>query len=64
MRAMVVLSGYAHPLYDKALTGWRREERVALADGAKERIEVLWINPLAAGRLSVEGKASKQTALL
>jgi DNA adenine methylase len=64
LKGMVVLSGYAHPLYDMALAGWRREEREALSDCAKKRTEVLWINPLAAGRLSVEGKASKQTALL
>ena len=40
----VVLSGYPSPLYDDALKGWRRIERRALADGARERIEVLWSN--------------------
>lgn len=40
----VILSGYPHPLYDKALVGWRRVERAALADGAKKRTEVIWIN--------------------
>lgn len=44
---MVVLSGYPHPLYDEALVGWRRIEREALADGARARTEVLWINPAA-----------------
>ncbi len=48
---MVVLSGYPHPLYDDLLAGWRRVERVALADGARERTEVLWINPAAAAAL-------------
>jgi DNA adenine methylase len=48
LRGMVVLSGYASPFYDAALADWRRVERAALADGAKKRIEVLWINPLAA----------------
>jgi DNA adenine methylase len=43
----VVLSGYPHPAYDAALPGWRRVERKALADGARERVEVLWINPSA-----------------
>lgn len=47
LRGMVVLSGYPHPLYDEALTGWRRIEREALADGARARTEVLWINPAA-----------------
>lgn len=47
LQGMVVLSGYPHPLYDAALTGWRRLEREALADGARKRIEVLWINQAA-----------------
>lgn len=45
LQGMVILSGYAHPLYDDALSDWRRIEREALADGARPRIEVLWINP-------------------
>lgn len=44
LKGMVILSGYAHPLYNNALHGWRRIEREALADGARPRIEVLWIN--------------------
>lgn len=48
---MVVLSGYPAPLYDDALAGWKRIEREALADGARKRIEVLWINPRAAHAL-------------
>lgn len=40
----VILSGYPSELYDEALSGWRRIERVALADGASKRTEVLWIN--------------------
>lgn len=48
---MVVLSGYPFQPYDDALEGWLRVERSALADGAKERTEVLWINPRAAERL-------------
>lgn len=51
LTGMVVLSGYPHPLYDAALQGWRRVERAALADGARERTEVLWINPAAAAAL-------------
>lgn len=48
LRGMVVLSGYPSPLYDDALPDWRRVEREALADGARPRIEVLWINPACA----------------
>lgn len=40
----VILSGYAHPSYDAALSDWHRVERPHLADGAKKRTEVLWIN--------------------
>lgn len=50
----VVLSGYPDPMYDSALPGWRRVEREALADGARPRIEVLWINPKCAGALDRE----------
>lgn len=48
LKGSVVLSGYPHPLYDDALPGWRRIERAALADGARARTEVLWMNPRAA----------------
>lgn len=47
LRGMVVLSGYPSDLYDEALSDWHRVERKALADGAKERTEVLWLNPAA-----------------
>jgi DNA adenine methylase len=47
-QGMVVLSGYASPLYDEELySDWHRIEREALADGARKRTEVLWINPAA-----------------
>lgn len=51
---MVVLSGYPHALYDAQLDGWRRIEMSALADGARPRTEVLWINPAAADALDRE----------
>lgn len=51
---MVVLSGYPHPLYEEHLAGWRRVEMHALADGARPRTEVLWINPSAAAALDRE----------
>lgn len=44
LQGSVVLSGYPSPMYDDALPGWRRIEREALADGARPRVEVLWIN--------------------
>lgn len=47
LEGMVVLSGYAHALYDRALAGWRRIEKATLADRALPRTEVLWLNPAA-----------------
>ncbi|WP_026790361.1 DNA adenine methylase [Pleomorphomonas oryzae] len=44
LEGMVVLSGYAHPLYDDALADWRRLELETYADGARPRTEVLWLN--------------------
>lgn len=46
-RSMVIVSGYPATLYDKALTGWRRVEVRAHADGARPRTEVIWMNPAA-----------------
>lgn len=54
LKGMVVLSGYPHSLYDERLADWRRVEKEALADGARPRIEVLWINPACAARLDAE----------
>lgn len=52
LRGMVLLSGYPCAIYDDALPDWRRVERKALADGARERTEVLWINPAASEAVS------------
>lgn len=54
LAGMVVLSGYPSALYDDALSDWTRVERKALADGAAERTEVLWINPYCARLLDNE----------
>lgn len=51
LTGMVVLSGYPSSLYDDALKDWRRVECKALADGARPRIEVLWLNPACARAL-------------
>lgn len=51
LSGMVVLCGYPSDLYDQALPDWRRIERRALADGALERTEVLWLNPALVARL-------------
>jgi DNA adenine methylase len=52
LRGAVVLSGYPSPLYDFAYSDWHRVERQALADGARPRVEVLWLNAVALAGLS------------
>jgi DNA adenine methylase len=52
LKGMVVLSGYPHPMYDETLPDWTRIEKAAHADGARDRTEVLWLNPSAASRSS------------
>lgn len=42
---MVVLSTYPSELYERLYAGWSREEVAALADGARDRTEVLYLNP-------------------
>jgi DNA adenine methylase len=44
LKGSVIVSGYPSQLYDDALQGWHRVQRNALADGAKKRVEVLWMN--------------------
>lgn len=43
LTGMVMLCGYHNPIYDRL--GWETREQKALADGARERTEVLWLNP-------------------
>lgn len=51
VQGMVMLSGYDSPLYDRLFANWRRLERLHHADGAVERLEVLWLCPKAAAAL-------------
>lgn len=49
LQGMVVLSGYPCDLYDRELySGWERHQVAAMADGARARTEVLWLNPACA----------------
>lgn len=54
LTGMVVLSGYGSPLYETALADWRRVETQALADGARPRTEVLWLNPACTAALDAQ----------
>ncbi|RAW18521.1 DNA adenine methylase [Paenibacillus taichungensis] len=47
----VLLSGYAHPMYDNRLKHWQRETKQVRAEAGRIRTEVLWINPVAAGQV-------------
>jgi DNA adenine methylase len=42
---MVVLSGYPCALYDELYGDWDCVKREAMADGARKRIECLWLSP-------------------
>lgn len=42
---MVVISGYASDMYDDLYRGWRKAYKKAHADGARDRVEVLWFSP-------------------
>lgn len=55
VQGMVVLSGYPCDLYDQELfRDWYRAERDAHADGARDRTEVLWLNPSATRALGCD----------
>lgn len=44
LKGFVVLSGYDNEIYNDYLSGWNKVIRKAFADGASERVEVLWTN--------------------
>lgn len=41
----VIVSGYRSALYDELYAGWNCVARAAMADGARERVECLWLSP-------------------
>jgi len=53
LEGMVVLTGYAHEIYESRLQGWTRREtesRISLGRGGGLRHECAWLNPLCAAR--------------
>lgn len=51
-KGMVIVSGYPSDLYDQDLYAeWFKVERRALADGARKRVEKLWLNNAAMAKL-------------
>lgn len=51
LRGMVVLSGYASPLYTDLYPDWRSVTKDTHGDGAVDRTEVLWLNPACSAAL-------------
>lgn len=51
LTGMVIVSGYASSTYDAALAGWERREISTYADGARPRVECLWLNPATSAAL-------------
>lgn len=45
LRGMVVLSGYQNDIYAEMLPNWTLIEKSAHADGARDRVECLWLSP-------------------
>ena len=45
LNGIVVLSGYRNPIYDDLFSSWTRIDKNSHADGARARIESLWISP-------------------
>lgn len=60
IKGMAVVSGYPCALYERLYAGWQRVVRCAHADGARDRVEVLWISSSA----STAGEWSLQPGLL
>lgn len=45
LRGMVVLSGYQNDIYAEMLPNWTLIKKSAHADGARDRVEHLWLSP-------------------
>lgn len=57
VRGMAAVSGYRCDLYDDVFAGWRRIDRIdriARADGARARVESLWLNAACVERFELE----------
>lgn len=44
MKGMVILSGYRSGLYDDLYSDWTRIDKSTMADGARPRVESLWVS--------------------
>lgn len=61
LKGAVVLSGYPCALYDEELySDWERVDRVAMADGARERTEVLWMRNIKHDLFTLDPAATRK----
>lgn len=54
LKGMIVIAGYDCPLYQELFKDWKMVQRSALADGARPRIECLWLNENAVRRSNLK----------
>lgn len=45
LKGYQIICGYDNNIYNDLLVGYRKVSKIALADGAKQRTEILWISP-------------------
>jgi DNA adenine methylase len=59
LKGNVILSGYMSPLYNRLYFDWTRVDHNAFADGARERIECIWIKdaPMSVLNFGIEVRA-------
>lgn len=60
-KGMVILSGYDHPMYHKALPGWETETIGTTAERGARRTECIWLNPKAAASIKAAAGMAKPT---
>lgn len=52
LKGKIIISGYASKLYSEIYEGWQCISRKSMADGARERTELIWLSPnMSDGRL-------------
>lgn len=58
LTGMVVVSGYAHPIYDEMLASWETHStssRISAGRGTATRTETVWLNPACSRALHAQG---------
>lgn len=55
LKGAVIVSGYRCDMYDTFYRGWQRIDKASHADGARARIESLWLSPAASANTPSPG---------